>query len=323
MDLIMRLGELALATRLRRLADMLQKDVTAIYAELGLDFQARWFPVLVAMREHDPTTATILAGDLGLSHQAVSKTIKLLIHRDLVNESPDPTDSRRRLLSLTRDGRDLCERLDNVWEEIRKANEDLLAELDGDFLHDLGRLEAALATESMATRVRTRLDLAAVDPVQIVDYRPTYKKHFRRLNELWLDHQFVLEDSDRRILDDPNGMIIRRGGHVLFALVEETVAGTCALIQHPDGPLELAKMSVDPAYQRRGLGQRLTTATINRARQSGADKLWLRTSPLLKAAGRLYRRLGFRRVKRHPFPNDTYDRETFTMVLDLPKETPS
>jgi len=323
MDLITRLGELALATRLRRLADMLQKDVTGIYAELGLDFQARWFPVLVAMREHDVTTATILAGELGLSHQAVSKTARLLVNQGLVEESVDPDDSRRRRLTLSREGRHLCQRLDGVWEEIRQANQDLLAETGSDFLTDLGHLESALATDSMAARVRRRLDLATVDPVQVVDYRPTYKKHFRRLNEIWLDDQFVLEDSDRRILDDPNGQIVRRGGSVLFALVEQTVAGTCALIQHSDGPWEIAKMAVDPAYRRRGLGERLTTATIDRARRSGADKLWLRTSPLLEAAGRLYRRLGFRRVKRHPFPNDTYDRETFTMVLDLAKETPS
>ena len=43
MDLIAQLGELALASRLHRLADGLQRDVTDLYAELGLDFQARWF----------------------------------------------------------------------------------------------------------------------------------------------------------------------------------------------------------------------------------------------------------------------------------------
>jgi ribosomal protein S18 acetylase RimI-like enzyme len=325
MDMITRLGELALATRLRRLADMLQKDVTDVYAELGLDFQARWFPVLVAMRLHDSTTATALAGELGLSHQAVSKTAKILVKRGLVAESTDPTDSRRRLLSLTRTGRTLCRNLDDVWEEIRQANEDLLTVTEGPFLSDLDRLESALAVETMAARVRSRLDLDAVDPIRIVDYRPSYKKHFRRLNEIWLDDQFVLEDSDRRILDDPNGQILRRGGAVVFALVDEVVAGTCALIKHREGHVELAKMAVDPAFRRRGLGERLTTTTIERARKAGVDRLWLRTSPLLKPAVRLYHRLGFRRVKLHPFSDDTYCRETFTMVLHLnpSKELPS
>ena len=45
----------------------------------------------------------------------------------------------------------------------------------------------------------------------------------------------------------------------------------------------------------------------------------------LRAAGRLYCSLGFRRTRRHPFPDDTYQRETITMVLDLNhnEESPS
>ncbi len=136
-----RQGELTLATRLHRLADLLQKDVTDIYAELGLDFQARWFPVLAAMRRHDSTSTTALARELALSHQAVSKTTKLLINKGLVAESPDPTDSRKRPLALTRKGRQLCKQLDIVWEEIRAANQNLLAETDGGFLDDLTLLE--------------------------------------------------------------------------------------------------------------------------------------------------------------------------------------
>lgn len=317
MDLITHLGELALATRLRRLADLLQKDVTDIYTELGLDFHARWFPVLAAMRLHNSTSTTDLARELGLSHQAVSKTTKLLIDRGLVAESPDAADSRKRCLSLTHQGTNLCQQLDVVWEEIRAANHDLLTEIGGGFLEDLTQLETKLAQNSMAARLRRRLELAEIDPVQIVDYRPTYKKHFRRLNELWLNDWFELEDEDQRILDDPNGRILRLGGAVVFALVDQTVAGTCAVINHPDGTLELAKMAVDPAYRRRGLGQRLAVEAIARATQAGVDKLWLRTSPQLKSAERLYRRLGFRRDRQHPFDDETYRRETFTMALKL------
>ena len=112
---------------------------------------------------------------------------------------------------------------------------------------------------------------------------------------------------------------------MLFALHDQTVAGTCALIRHDAGTWELAKMAVDPARRRRGLGRRLTAAAIERVRAAGAPHLWLRTSKHLRAAGRLYRSFGFRRTRRHPFPDDTYQRETFTMVLDLNlnQESPS
>lgn len=325
MDLIGELGELALATRLRRMADTLQKDVTAIYAELGLDFQARWFPVLVALRNSDPQPVTALAVKLGLTHQAVSKTVRLLGARGLVTETPDPSDARRKRLTLSRQGRSLCRRLDRVWEEIRIANRELLDETGTDLLDQLDRVESALAVDSMAARVRRRLDLAAPDPIRIENYRPSYKKHFRRLNELWLTEHFTIEADDRRLLDDPNGRIVRRGGAVLFALHDHTVAGTCALIRHDTGTWELAKMAVDPAHRRLGLGRRLTTAAMEQVRAAGAAHLWLRTSKRLRAAGHLYRSLGFRRTHRHPFPDDTYQRETITMVLDLnlKQESPS
>ncbi len=317
MDLIAELGELALASRLRRLADTLQKDVTAVYAELGLDFQARWFAVLTALRRSRPLPVTSLAARLGLSHQAVSKTVALLVARGLVTESPDRDDARRKRVALSGQGRQFCRRLEWIWEEIRQANGDLLAEAGVDLLADLTRLETALAADSMADRVRRRVGLAPADPVRIEDYRPAYKRHFRQLNELWLSEHFRIEAGDRRLLDDPAGRIVRPGGAVFFAVVGDEVAGTCALIRHRDQTWELAKMAVAPAQRRRGLGRRLTLAAIARVRESGADQLWLRTSPRLRAAGRLYRSLGFRRVRRHPFPADTYQRETIVMVLDL------
>jgi ribosomal protein S18 acetylase RimI-like enzyme/DNA-binding transcriptional ArsR family regulator len=317
LDLIGELGELALATRLRRLADTLQKDVTDIYAEVGLDFQARWFPVLVALRGREPLPVTGLARRLGLSHQAVSKTVRLLAARGLVREVVDPDDARRNRLALSRAGNTLCRRLDRVWDEIRLANRELLDETGVPLLADLDRLETALAADSMADRVRRRLDLATPDPVRIEDYRPSYKKHFRRLNEAWLREHFRVEADDRRVLDDPNGRIIRRGGQILFALNRGDVVGTCALLRHDEQVWELAKMAVDPAHRRRGLGRRLADAAIDRVRAAGAPRLWLRTSPRLRAADRLYRSLGFRRTRRHPFPDDAYTRQTHAMVLNL------
>jgi len=317
MDLISELGHLALASRLRRLADTLQTDVSGIYGELGVDFEARWFPVLVALRDADPLPVTSLADQLGLSHQAVSQTLRLMADRGLIDESPDPTDRRRRRVNLSREGHGLCRDLDDVWDEVRAANQDLLRETGVDFLAQLDRIEAALNRESMADRVRSRLQLATADPVRIDDYRPAYKKHFRRLNEVWLEDDFTVEAGDRRLLDDPNGRIIRRGGAVVFALLGGEVTGTCALVRHDPDTWELTKMAVAAHSRRRGLGRRLAQAVIARARDAGATRLWLRTSPRLRAAGALYRDLGFRRVRRHPFPDDTYQRETFTMVLVL------
>ncbi len=201
--------------------------------------------------------------------------------------------------------------------EIRQANGDLLAEAGIDLLDDLARLEAALAADSMADRVRRRLGLPTADPVRIEGYRPAYKRHFRQLNELWLDELFSVEDGDRRLLDDPAGRIVRRGGAVFFALVDDEVAGTCALLRHRDQTWELAKMAVAPA---------VASSRARPAAHPGRHRSrpGCRRQPALvahqpsPARGRPPLPLA-RLPPRAPAPvsRDTYLRETIVMVLDL------
>jgi N-acetylglutamate synthase-like GNAT family acetyltransferase len=59
-----------------------------------------------------------------------------------------------------------------------------------------------------------------------------------------------MEASDYKMLDHPEEYIINKGGHIVFALLNEVV-GTCALIKTSDEPLifELAKMAVSPKAQ--------------------------------------------------------------------------
>ena len=46
MDLVNELAELAIATRLKRLSERLSIDVSKIYKESEVDFEARWFLIL-------------------------------------------------------------------------------------------------------------------------------------------------------------------------------------------------------------------------------------------------------------------------------------
>jgi len=333
MDIVDQLGELALATRLKRLSERLMKDVSQIYGDLEEDFQARWFTLLYALangaeRRQDrattrrslrpsPRAITDLAQALGLSHPAINQIAAQVIRRGLVKQARDPRDERRRLLLLTPRGRNLVKRLEPVWEEIRQANADLLAEAGVDLLGDLERIEIALDASSMAERIRERLNLPLSNRLQIVDYRPAYKKHFASLNRQWLEKYFTVEKSDARLLADPNGRIIKRDGAILFALLDGEVVGTAALIRHGEDAWELAKMAVTRTARGRGIGYALARAVIDRAREQDARYLYLQTSPQLAAACRLYRRLGFRRVKRHPLTGDAYSRCTIAMRLDI------
>lgn len=68
----------------------------------------------------------------------------------------------------------------------------------------------------------------------------------------------------------------------------------------PAGGAVLRLLAVDAPGRRRGVGERLTTTCIERARRT-ASFLGLHTAPQMAAARRIYERLGFERAPEHDF----------------------
>ncbi len=76
----------------------------------------------------------------------------------------------------------------------------------------------------------------------------------------------------------------------------------------PSGPdaMEIKRLYVPPAGRGQGVGKALVEASINHARDSGANALRLDTTRNLEAAITLYRNFGF--VERPPYPeSDHYE----------------
>ncbi len=321
MDLMTALGELALASRLRRLGERLSHDASAVYSEMGIDFDPRWFTLFFALGRRSPQSPGDLAEQLGLTHTAIIQIAAQMTKHGLLEDRRDPKDERRRLLRLSRKGKIRLKMLEPIWEEIRAANAELLGESGATLLANVAAVEIALDAKPMAERVRERLALPPGGAIEIVDYRPAYKKHFRSLNEAWLTEHFSIEAEDAALLADPNRRILRKGGEILFALAGERVAGTCALLNHGDGVMELGKMAVAADLRRRGIGSALLDTCFARAAARGAPAIYLHTSSELKAANGLYRRAGFRKVQSSPLPRYNYERPTFTMRRDLHPST--
>ena len=71
---------------------------------------------------------------------------------------------------------------------------------------------------------------------------------------------------------------------------------------------EVRLLAVPPEARGRGVGEALMHECIRRARQSGVTALTLHTTDMMRAAMRLYERLGFRRAPEldfHPVPDIT------------------
>ncbi|MEM7298486.1 MAG: GNAT family N-acetyltransferase [Bacteroidota bacterium] len=129
--------------------------------------------------------------------------------------------------------------------------------------------------------------------ISIVDFTANYRQAFRDLNYEWIEKYFAVEESDRKMLENPQGYIIDKGGAVLIALLNGEPVGTCALIKMDDEKYELAKMAVSPKAQGKKIGYLLGEATLEKARELGGKMVYLETNSSLTPAINLYKKLGF------------------------------
>jgi DNA-binding MarR family transcriptional regulator/ribosomal protein S18 acetylase RimI-like enzyme len=317
MDLIKQLGPLALASRLKRLSDRLMRDGYRIYREQGLEFEPRWFTVFYLLSRRSPLAVTEISHELQITHPAVNQVAGLMEKAGLINSRRDKTDERKRLLSLSPSGKLLAAKLKPIWKDIKDANQELLDESGKDLLSTLDQIENSLDQTEMFDRIMLHIKNRQAEAVEIIDYKPRYRKYFRTLNFEWLKKYFSVEPVDEKVLSDPEGEIIRRGGKILFARVEGKIVGTAALIQHSENTFELAKMAVTEKTQGRQVGKRLALEMIDRARSLGARILLLNTNPKLTAANNLYRQLGFVQINSKTQSNMGYKRPTLTLKLEL------
>lgn len=150
--------------------------------------------------------------------------------------------------------------------------------------------------------------------INILEYHSAHQPYFERLNRLWIEQHFFLEDIDKYVLLHPQEAIIDNGGVILMAACENQVAGTVALKKVSEEIYEFTKMAVDPSFRRQGIAMALSLAAIDRAIELGAEKIILYSQTILAPAIMLYRKLGFYEVELEP---GTYKRANIKMEMDL------
>ena len=317
MDLIKQLGSLALASRLRRLSDRLMRDGIRIYREEGLAFEPRWFAVFYLLSQKSPLSVTEIAHQLRVTHPAVNQVAGILEKEGLLVSRKDRSDERKRLLSLSPSGKAMLNRLKPVWSDFKLSADELLAESGVDLLKALDRIENSLDHAETYERIKTQIKKRQLNEVKIIDYRPKYKKYFKKFNLEWLERYFTVEPRDEKMLSHPEEEIIQPGGRIFFARLDGKIVGTAALIRHNKSTYELAKMAVTEKARGRQVGKRLALAVIEKARSLGAHTIILNTSPKLTVANSLYRQLGFVQTLSEADLSSSYKRPSITLKLNI------
>ena len=150
--------------------------------------------------------------------------------------------------------------------------------------------------------------------ISIVHYNHKYAQNFYDLNIEWLRTYFYVEPFDEEVLSKPNQYIINKGGHIFFALLNEVVVGTVALMPTNDKSVfELTKMAVSPIHRGHKIGQKLMQYCIDFAQQDGLRGLMLYSNTVLENAIYIYRKYGFVEI---PVEEDSpYERSNIKMQL--------
>ena len=132
-----------------------------------------------------------------------------------------------------------------------------------------------------------------MDRLKIEPYDSKYQFDFEILNREWIEEYFEMEQEDLNILQNPEDYVIKKGGEVFFAIFENRVVGTAAMVLTTMGVYELAKMAVNKDYQGMGIGRSLLQRSIKFALDENAREIFLITNDALKPALNLYHSSGF------------------------------
>ena len=314
MNFYEQLGKKALSSRMRQISDMMTTDAAKIYAIYGTDFQPRWFPVYMVLRENDALSVTEIGLIIGQTHASISQIVKEMKRKGYVSDEKCADDGRKNLISLTELGVSIHPQIDAQLTDGDAAVEQLFSEMSYDLWKALGELEYCLQQKSLFDRVAQQRKIRESQDVTIIDYTPQYADDFRRLNHEWIKKYFKLEAADNLALDNPQGYILDKGGYIFVALYKGEAVGVVALLKMSDGGFELGKMAVSPKAQGKSIGYLLGKHAIDKAKERNAKRVFLESNTRLKPALSLYNKLGFKKIIGGQSP---YERADIQMEIIL------
>jgi DNA-binding MarR family transcriptional regulator len=226
------------------------------------------------------TTVRELRERLGLDSGHLARMLRRLEEEGLAATEADPADARRRWVELTRAGR-------TAYRDLERRSERLAAGLVAPLTdRQRARLVDALATADLLVRAAT-VQLRAVKPADPMARQAT-GYYFAELNERFPDGF------------DPGGPDAAEpgAGYVVAVSDGEPVAhgGVRPL---DNGTAEIKRMWVHPDWRGAGLGARMLRHLEQMARDRGHDRVVLDTNATLTEAMAMYKRAGYRRIRRY------------------------
>jgi ribosomal protein S18 acetylase RimI-like enzyme/predicted transcriptional regulator len=302
--------EIGIGTRCRRIYEILSTDMDKIYRIEKLDMSVREFPIIYCLTERGSMSIAQIQKLTGLSHSAISQTVKKLAKKDLLALTT-ADDARSKIVSLTGKADNLIKRAKEVWKTAQLAMETVLKESDVDLLQAFANFEASLSRKSFTQRYRESQTARFLPEITIIPFDVKYRDDWRRINQEWIEKLFKMEEADIIALNNPEKYVLAKGGEIYFALLNGKPIGAVALKLDHEQRYELSKMGVLPEARGLGIGNKLVQKVIDRYKARGGKELFLETNSSLHPAINLYKKMGFKEVP--PPENTPYARADYFM----------
>jgi len=307
--------KLSIGNRFKKLGESINAQVWEVFHWQKYDLDVKGWIAIKTIKSGGNINVQQLAEILHISHPAVVQLFNQLSKSGYVRSGKNDRDKRNTFLQLTEDGERIYNQIEPLMAEAENSLEHLFSETGYDIEDVITKLENALRNKKCFNRVVSSVKSNQMNEVKIVPYNKKYKEDFKRLNIEWLQKYFIVEPADEKMLSSPEKEIIRNGGEIFFALLENKAVGTCAVLKVDEATFELAKMAVTEKAQGKQIGKKLCLTAIVYAISNNGEKIVLDTNKKLDAAINLYRSLGFLAVP-HLY-NDKYKRDLLRMELNL------
>lgn len=142
-----------LANQLHRLVDMIAEQGDDLLVSAGLSLPSRAVSSVLLIGERGRISAADIAKELKQPHQLVTQRIEILIELGLVRRIDDPSDGRRKILTLTRKGKNELQRLGTCLRDAERVFLDLYQEIECDLSAVTLRAMEVLSSRSIVDRI--------------------------------------------------------------------------------------------------------------------------------------------------------------------------
>ncbi len=249
------------------------------------------------------TSATKLGNDLDLDPGYLSRILRSLETRDLIQRRPSETDGRQNLLTLTSNGQEAFAAID------ARSREEVGVMLGALSPAEQKQLVAAL--ETAQTLLGGNSPAEPKVPYMLRPHQPGdmgWVVHRHGALYAW---EYGWDERFEALAAEIVAGFIKafdpKRERCWIAEREGAIIGSVFLVRHADEVAKLRLLYVEPAARGLGVGRRLVDECIRFARQAGYRRVTLWTNDILVAARRIYQQAGFRLVeeeRHHSFGHD-------------------